>query len=110
MVMLAHVQFTNKTGGAATVYYKRPGQCSGATQDIPANATSAAIEGILLTIDFHRGDEHYSVDFSQYLPKGLSVKDESPYQLKSVAHEGRIALDVTDNRNRVVDTFETATV
>jgi hypothetical protein len=52
MVMLAHVQFTNDTGGPATVYYKVQGHFAGNTQDIAGGATGAAIDGTLLTIDF----------------------------------------------------------
>jgi hypothetical protein len=68
--------------------------------------TSAAIAGTLLSIDVAINGAQYTADFTNYLPNGVWVQDESPYRVAAVVDgNGQHLLNIQDNHGQTVDEF-----
>lgn len=107
---LGKASFHNSTGRQVQIFLKDPGTFSGTTADLPAGATTAALEGTLLTMDVVGGAARLSYDFSAYLPNGLWVEDESPYDLLLAlgSDSKTMELVVRDNTGDEVGSFAPA--
>ncbi|MEH2423211.1 MAG: hypothetical protein V7K48_20545 [Nostoc sp.] len=107
MVSLASVTFKNSTaGGNANIFYKVAGNNARNMVTVLPNQTSTEIDGTLLSIDIDTWDKsgHHvtkNYDFTGYLPKGVWVKDESPYTLNTVidVDGSTLLLNIKDNGN-----------
>ena len=107
---LGNVQFFNDTGFTAQIFIKLPDEFGGREEDVAAHATSTALNGVLLTIDFVQpGADNVSFDFTNYLPTGLWVEDESPYRLSLLTDgSGNLSLLIRDNAGEKVGEFRPA--
>jgi hypothetical protein len=109
---LAQATFYNDTGFIAQIFTKTPDKMAGRSEDVPPHRTSTVLSGPLLTIDFQRPNDvvsFVSFDFTTYLPNGLWVEDESPYQLTLLADgDGNHSLLVRDSVGSKVDEFRPA--
>jgi hypothetical protein len=83
-MLLGEASFQNSTGSRVEIYRKVAGESAGKMTALSPGATSAPLTGTLLTIDVIREKVRYSYDLTNWLPTGVLVKDESPYQLKQV--------------------------
>lgn len=111
-MQMANVSFKNSMAADVQIFYKLQGRMAGDCIELAALATSPVISGTLLTIDFVYQGERTSYDFTRYLPKGLWVEQESPYDLTFVIDKDRKTklLLIRDNRKRKVDEFRPARI
>lgn len=107
---LGKVRFLNSTGSPVQIFYKKAGAFSGGTEDLRTGATTAALDGVLLTIDVVSPNGRLSYDFTGLLPNGLLVEDESPYDLRlALGHDSTtMELVMRDNTGDEVGSYAPA--
>lgn len=105
---LAKVSFQNSTGAKVQVFYKQAGKFAGDTTDLDDGNTTDEIEGTLLTVDVVRDDVgRRSYDFTNHLPNGVLVEDESPYKFSQVLGSDGVTMElvIEDNTGDEVGSF-----
>jgi hypothetical protein len=104
---LTQVSFKNANAGNLEISYKLPGQFAAKQVVVSGMQTSAALDGTLLSMDLFINGTRYSVDFTNYLPNGLWVQEESPYRVVGVLDgNGQHVLHIQDNGGDPVVEFQ----
>jgi hypothetical protein len=107
-VRLGAVTMLNQTGALAEVYTMLQSRTNVTT--LNPGTLSGALNGSLLNIDLIRAGVRYSYDLTRFMPNGVLVAAESPYQLQQVLdHDGRtLVLVISDNTGEEVGSFRPA--